>query len=52
MRIYASSRERTAALGPWLERYNYSRPHGALAKRTPAARFKERTGTNLVRNYT
>jgi transposase InsO family protein len=52
VRIYSSSKERTAALGPWVERYNFKRPHGSLAKRTPAARFKERTGTNLVGNYT
>jgi transposase InsO family protein len=50
-RIYASSRERTGQLAPWLERYNFRRPHGSLAKRTPAARFSERTGTNLVGNY-
>jgi transposase InsO family protein len=51
VRIYGSSSERTAQLGPWLERYNFRRPHGSLAKKTPAARFKERTGTNLVGNY-
>jgi transposase InsO family protein len=51
IRIYASSRERTAALGPWLERYNFRRPHGSLAKKTPAVRFSELTGTNLVGIY-
>jgi transposase InsO family protein len=51
VRIYSSSKERTAALGPWVERYNFRRPHGSLAKKTPAARFSERTGTNLVGNY-
>ena len=51
VRIYGSSKERTAALAPWLERYNFRRPHGALAKRPPAARFAELTGTNLVGNY-
>ena len=51
VRIYASSLERTRALRPWLERYNYKRPHGSLAKKTPAARFNELTGTNLVGNY-
>jgi transposase InsO family protein len=51
VRIYSSSREHAATLGAWVERYNFKRPHGALAKSTPAARFKERTGTNLTRNY-
>ena len=46
-RIYGSSTERTAALPRYLNRYNYQRPHGSLAKRPPATRL-----TNLVRNYT
>ena len=46
-RIYGSSRERTTALPPYLERYNYKRPHGSLAKQAPATRLN-----NLVRNYT
>jgi transposase InsO family protein len=39
--IYRSSVERTAALGGWLARYNYHRPHGALGHRPPAARLAE-----------
>ena len=46
-RIYGSSAERAAALPLYLDRYNYRRPHGALAKQPPAARLN-----NLVRNYT
>jgi len=39
--IYGSSAERTAALSGWLEFYNWSRPHGSLAKRPPGARLAE-----------
>jgi transposase InsO family protein len=46
-RIYGSSTERTAALRPYLQRYNYSRPHGSLGHRPPTSRL-----TNLTRNYT
>jgi transposase InsO family protein len=45
-RIYGSSRERTVALGPFLERYNYRRPHGSLSHQPPASRL-----TNLIGNY-
>jgi transposase InsO family protein len=44
--IYGSSTERTAALPLFLQRYNYSRPHGSLGHKPPASRL-----TNLVRNY-
>jgi transposase InsO family protein len=39
--IYGSSAERTAALEGWLWRYNFRRPHGALGRKTPAARLRE-----------
>jgi transposase InsO family protein len=45
-RVYGSSAERTAALPPFLERYNFRRPHGSLAKKAPATRVN-----NLVGNY-
>ena len=32
---YSDSEARAHALGPWVRRYNYDRPHGGLAKRTP-----------------
>jgi len=46
-RIYGSSAERTAALAPYLKRYNYRRPHGSLGHQPPGSRLN-----NLVRNYT
>jgi len=45
-RIYGSSAERTAALTPYLDRYNYRRPHGSLSHQPPASRLN-----NLVGNY-
>jgi transposase InsO family protein len=50
-RLYRSSAERRAQLGPWLERYNYRRKHGSLGHRPPAARLSEPIGNNLARNY-
>lgn len=47
--IYASSRERTAALSGWLERYNTRRPHGSLGHKPPISRL---TATNLLGSYT
>jgi transposase InsO family protein len=46
VRVYGSSAERTAALPPFLERYNFRRPHGSLGKKAPATRVN-----NLVGNY-
>jgi transposase InsO family protein len=46
VRIYGTSAERTAALPLFLERYNFRRPHGSLAKKAPATRLN-----NLVGNY-
>jgi transposase InsO family protein len=43
--IYGSSRERTAALSIWVERYNTTRRHGALGHRPPIARLRELQGT-------
>ena len=40
-RIYASSAERRAQLGAWLNHYNYRRPHSSLSHRPPAARLNE-----------
>jgi transposase InsO family protein len=45
-RIYRSSGERAKALGPFLERYNFKRPHGSLGHQAPATRIND-----LVRNY-
>ena len=38
-RPYSSSAERTAALGPWLDHYNFIRPHGSIGKRPPGSRL-------------
>jgi transposase InsO family protein len=39
--IYGSSSERTAALGGWLTHYNFTRRHGSLGHKPPAARLAE-----------
>jgi transposase InsO family protein len=44
--VYGSSAERTAALPGWLNHYNFTRPHGSLAKKPPGSRL-----TNLAGNY-
>jgi transposase InsO family protein len=46
VRVYGTSAERTATLPLFLERYNFRRPHGSLAKKAPATRLN-----NLVGNY-
>ena len=47
--IYATSRERAAALDGWLWTYNHRRPHGALSHKPPIARLNELN--NLPRFY-
>src|SRR5215210_7131661 len=47
--IYATSTERTAALPGWLTHYNFTRRHGALGHKPPAARLNELN--NLAGNY-
>jgi transposase InsO family protein len=39
--IYANSAERTAALPGWLAHYNFTRRHGSLGHKAPAARLAE-----------
>ena len=39
--VYSSSAERTAALPGWLSHYNFSRRHGSLGHKPPAARLAE-----------
>jgi transposase InsO family protein len=46
-RIYGSSAERAGALAPYLDRYNYRRPHGSLSHQPPASRLN-----NVLGNYT
>jgi transposase InsO family protein len=45
-RVFQTSAEHTAALEPWLNHYNSSRPHGALSHKPPGTRL-----TNAARNY-
>jgi len=47
-RTYRHSRERTAYLPEWLHRYNWHRPHSALAGRPPISRLSI-VGDNLLR---
>jgi transposase InsO family protein len=47
--IYANSSDRTRALPGWLNHYNFTRKHGALSHKPPAARLKELN--NLTENY-
>jgi len=47
-RTYRHSRERTAYLPEWLHRYNWHRPHSALAGRPPISRLSI-DGDNLLR---
>jgi transposase InsO family protein len=49
--VYGSSPERAAALSGWLERYNFSRRHGALGHRPPIARLRELNGNNVAGIY-
>ncbi|HMD57456.1 MAG TPA: integrase core domain-containing protein, partial [Solirubrobacteraceae bacterium] len=48
--LYRDSRERTAALPGWLDRYNWRRPHGALSHKPPGARLHELN--KLLGSYT
>lgn len=45
-RPYNSSAERTAALKPWLDHYNFTRPHGSLSKRPPGSRLTKAPGND------
>src|SRR3954463_14844408 len=47
--IYATSRERAAALDGWLWTYNHRRRHGALSHKPPIARLNELN--NLAGSY-
>jgi transposase InsO family protein len=45
-RVFQTSAHRSAALDPWLNHYNFTRPHGALSHKPPGSRL-----TNAPRNY-
>ena len=50
-RTYRHSRERSAYLPEWLHRYNWHRPHSALAGRPPISRLRI-DADNLLRLHT
>lgn len=45
-RPYASSAERTAAIGPWTESYNRHRPHSALGHKPPISKLNNVLGND------
>ena len=45
-RVFQTSADRTAALGPWLNHYNFTRPHGVLSHKPPGSPV-----TNVLGNY-
>ena len=45
-RAYRSSTERTTALGTWLHRYNFIRPHGSLSHKPPGSRLTKAPGND------
>ena len=49
--VYGSSAERAAALSGWIERYNFTRRHGALGHRPPIQRLREIQGNNVTGIY-
>jgi transposase InsO family protein len=40
-RVFQTSAQRTTALDPWLNHYNYTRPHGALSHKPPGTRLPD-----------
>ena len=47
---YPSSDVRTAELQPWMQHYNFRRPHSAISHKPPASRLGF-DGNNVLRNY-
>ena len=45
-RPYASSDQRSAAIGPWIDNYNLSRPHSALGHQPPIKRLNNLLGND------
>jgi len=43
-RTFQTSAHRTAALDPWLNHYNFTRPHGALSHKPPGTRLTGQPG--------
>ena len=47
LRAYQTSAERTHAMTPWINAYNHSRPHSALAGKPPASRLNNVLGFDI-----
>ena len=45
-RPYASSDQRTAAIGPWIDDYNLRRPHSGIGHQSPFARLNNLLGND------
>lgn len=45
-RAYASSEQRNAAIGPWIDDYNLNRPHSAIGHQPPYTRLNNLLGNN------
>jgi transposase InsO family protein len=43
---YASSRQRNAAIGPWIDDYNLNRPHSAIGQQPPYTRLNNLLGND------
>lgn len=50
--VYGSSRERTAALPAWLDRYNRKRPHRSLGRMPPMQRLADLSANNVIGAHT
>ena len=50
--VYGSSRERTAALPAWLDRYNRKRSHRSIGRMPPMARLAQLNANNVVGAHT
>lgn len=48
--IYPSSQHRTNELTPWMQHYNFHRPHSATEDRPPVTRLGLHAN-NVLRNY-
>jgi transposase InsO family protein len=44
LRAYLTSAERTQAMAPWINTYNHTRPHSALARKPPVSRLNNALG--------
>ena len=45
-RPYASSQHRNAAIGPWIDSYNLTRPHAGIGHQSPVTRLNNLLGND------